>query len=126
MRYLSLIVLIYCLPAFSDMPTWMDSPEDAGYDIAIIGSAMPQKMGERAQRKMAELSARREFSANKDTYIKSIQKNHEDSQGKQHFESQSYLNSGGLLSFSSMNFIDEWKDEETGELFFLYAIGQEK
>jgi len=126
MHYLFLLSLLYSLPAFSEMPAWINNPEDSGYDISIIGSAMPQKMGERAQRKMAELSARHEFSANKDTYIKSIQKEYEDTQGNKHFESQSYFNSGGLISFSSMTLIDEWRNENTGELFFLYAIDQEK
>jgi len=87
-----------------------------------VGSAMPQKMGERAQYKMAEMAARKEYFANKDTYIKTSQTSHTDSTGQQSFESNTYVNSSGLMSFSHFSRLNEWKDPDTQELFLLYVI----
>jgi hypothetical protein len=98
------------------------NPDSADYKFSIVGSAMPQKMGDRAQIKMAEMAARKEFAANKSTYIETKQTSYRDSEGNTDFQSDTYLNSAGLLNFSTMSKIKEWKDPNSGELFFLYAI----
>jgi len=115
---------LFSLNCLADAPDWVLNPSEAGFKFAIVGSAMPQKMGERAQYKMAEMAARKEFFANKDTYIKTTQTAHTDSTGKQKYESSSYVNSSGLISFSHFSRLNEWKDPETQELFLLYAIHQ--
>jgi hypothetical protein len=116
--YISLFISSLCIAE----PEWIFNPDKAGYPLSIVGSAFPQKMGDRAQYKQAELSARREFSANKSIYVKSIQKEYTDSDNNSHFESNSYLNSSGLIDFSSLEKVKEWKDPKTGELFLLFAL----
>ncbi len=122
MKFLIIFLSIYSISCFAEPPTWVLNPDEAGFKYAIVGSAMPQKMGERAQYKMAEMAARKEYFANKDTYIQTSQASHTDSTGKQNFESNTYVNSSGLMSFSHFSRLNEWKDPETRELFLLYAI----
>jgi len=122
MKILILFLSLFSVHCFADTPDWVLNPDEAGFQFAIVGSAMPQKMGERAQYKMAEMAARKEYFANKDTYIKTSQTSHTDSTGQQSFESNTYVNSSGLMSFSHFSRLNEWKDPDTQELFLLYVI----
>jgi hypothetical protein len=122
MKFFLLLTIFTTSSVLADEPKWVLNPEDAGYPLAIVGSALPQKMGERAQYKMAELSARKEFAANKSVYIETIQKSYADNEGNTDFESRGYLNSGGLYNFSALNKVEEWKDPDSGELFLLYVL----
>lgn len=122
MKWIFVLLSTFSLSALAKEPEWVMSPESLGYSVAIVGSAMPQKMGEKAQYRMAEMSVRREFSENKSTYIKSIQNAYTDSEGNSHFESNTYTNSSGLLNFSHLTKVKEWKDPDTQELFLLYVI----
>lgn len=110
------------LPTLADKPEWVYSPESSGFSFAIVGSSMPQKMGARAQNRMAELSAKQQFAAYKDTYISSQQVLKEDQLGNNEFSSEIYQNAGGLIHFSQLEFKDEWSNPESDELFKLYAI----
>lgn len=121
----TLLMTVLCCLSFTTLaerPSWVDSPESSGYRFAIVGSAMPQKMGKRAQSRMADLSAKQEFAAYKDTYISSQQVINEDELGNKTLSDQSYQNSGGLMSFSQLTLIDEWLDPQSQELFKLYAV----
>lgn len=122
MKTLIIFMSLLSINCFADTPDWVLNPSEAGFQFAIVGSAMPQKMGERAQYKMAEMAARKEYFANKDTYIKTSQTSHTDSTGQQSFESNTYVNSSGLMSFSHFSRLNEWKDPDTQELFLLYVI----
>lgn len=123
-KQVSLLALLlgFSFSAFADKPSWVDSPETSGFSFAIVGSSMPQKMGKRAQSRMADLSAKQQFAAYKDTYISSQQIVKEDEQGNQELSSEVYQNAGGLLHFSQLDFKDEWLDPESDELFKLYAV----
>jgi hypothetical protein len=107
---------------FAERPSWVDSPESSGYSFAIVGSAMPQRMGKRAQSRMADLSAKQQFAAYKDTYISSQQIVSENELGKKELSDKTYQNAGGLLHFSQLEFKDEWLDPNSNELFKLYAV----
>lgn len=122
MKILILFMYLFSLNCLADTPDWVLNPSEAGFKYAIVGSAMPQKMGVQAQYKMAEMAARKEFFATKDIYIKNGQSSYTDSTGKQGFESSSYVNSSGLMSFSHFSRLNEWKDPDTQELFLLYSI----
>lgn len=123
MKYFCLLLMLVSFFALSDEPAWVINPEASGYPVAIVGSAMPQKMGEKAQYRMAEMSARQEFSANKSVYIKSAHRAYEDSVGNSDSNTNTYLNSSGLINFSALSKVKEWKDPVTKELFLLYAVG---
>jgi len=114
MKSLILFMSLFSAHCFADTPDWVLNPSEAGFQFAIVGSAMPYKM--------AEMAARKEFFANKDTYIKTSQTSHTDSTGQQGFESNTYVNSSGLMSFSHFARLTKWKDPGTQELFLLYAI----
>jgi hypothetical protein len=103
------------------MPDWVLSPESAGFQYASVGSAMPQKMGNRAQYKMAEFAAKKEYATNKNVYINSQPKQYWDTDDHAYFESDSSQYVGELIRFSHFSKQNEWKDPESGELFLLYA-----
>ena len=123
-KNISALILLFglSLPAFSEKPIWVDSPESSGFSFAIVGSSLPQKMGPRAQSRMAELSAKQQFAAYKDTYISSQQVVIEDELGNKELSSEIYQNAGGLIHFSQLEFKDEWRNPESDELFKLYAV----
>lgn len=118
---LFLSTTLFTLNALADKPNWVESPDEAGYRYAIVGSAMPQAMGKAAQVKQAQLSARQAFSANQTVYIQSIQKSHE-SEDAVEFQSASQLTTHAFQGFSHLQQVDEWQDPQSGELFLLYAI----
>lgn len=117
-----LLLLGLSFSSFADKPNWVDSPESSGFSFAIVGSAMPQKMGKRAQSRMADLSAKQQFAAYKDTYISSQQVVKEDDLGTKELSSEVYQNVGGLIHFSQLELKDEWFDPDSSELFKLYAV----
>ncbi len=123
-KNISALILLFgfSLPTFAEKPTWVDSPESSGFSFAIVGSSLPQKMGPRAQSRMADLSAKQQFAAYKDTYISSQQVVVEDDLGNKELSSEIYQNTGGLLHFSQLEFKDEWRNPESDELFKLYAV----
>lgn len=123
-KQISLLTILLSLSfsALAEKPSWVDSPESSGFSFAIVGSAMPQKMGKRAQSRMADFSAKQQFAAYKDTYISSQQVLKEDQLGNNEFSSEIYQNAGGLIHFSQLEFKDEWSNPESDELFKLYAI----
>jgi len=120
--YISFFLTILSHVVFASEPDWVLSPEKAGYDIAIVGSAMPQKMGKAAQYRMAEMSARRQFSNMKSVFVKSKSEGYTDSAGQASFSVEGYENSSGLMTFSQLIKDKEWKHPDTGELFILYVI----
>ena len=122
MKFIFLFLSMLSVNSFAEMPKWVLIPGEAGHKYAIVGSAMPQKMGVRAQYKMAEMAARKEYFANKDTYISSSQVSYTDSTGNKNYESNTYINIGGLISFSQFTKINEWTDPDSHELFLLYVI----
>jgi len=122
MKFIFLFLSVLSANSLAEMPKWVLNPGEAGYKYAIVGSAMPQKMGVRAQYKMAEMAARKEYFANKDTYIFSAQDSYVDSTGNKNYASSTYINSGGLISFSQFTKINEWTDPGSHELFLLYII----
>ena len=119
------VISVFLLGLFSysvmAQPIWVESPDEAGYTYAIVGSAMPQQMGERAQFKMAEFSARQAFAADQEVFIASVQ-NSSESDTSQRFESQTTISTSRFQSFSALQFIEQWQNPETGELFLLYAV----
>ncbi len=122
MKFIFLFLYMLSVNSFAEMPEWVLNPDEAGHKYAIVGSAMPQKMGVRAQYKMAEMAARKEYFSNKDTYISSSQVSYTDSTGNKNYESNTYINIGGLISFSQFTKINEWTDPDSHELFLLYVI----
>jgi len=122
MKRISLgICLLLANACLAAQPAWVESPDQAGFRYAIVGSAMPQQMGERAQFKMAEFSARQAFAADQEVFIASVQKGNE-SDSSQNFESQSTISTSRFQSFSTLQFVEQWQNPETGELFLLYAV----
>lgn len=123
-KNISALILLFglSLPTFADKPTWVDSPESSGFSFAIVGSSLPQKMGPRAQSRMADLSAKQQFAAYKDSYISSQQVIEEDELGNKKLSNDIYQNAGGLIHFSQLEFKDEWLDPDSSELFKLYAV----
>jgi len=121
MRALTLFILATISPyLFADRPAWVDSPQESGFDYAIVGSAMPQAMGEAAQFRQAMFAARQEFSANQSVIIHSKQTIEADTESKSS-SSETYSNAGGLMQFHDLILKDQWQDPETGELFLLYS-----
>ena len=102
MKLLFFILIIISAPSFSQQPDWVLNPDESNFKYAIVGSAMPQKMGKRAQYKMAEFAARKEYSSNKYVSIKSTQDSHSDATGKNEFQSSSTVSTSGMLDFSSL------------------------
>jgi len=98
------------------------NPNTSHFKHAIVGAAMPQKMGKRAQYRMAELSARRQFSSIQRISIQSFQVAQDGSNKGADFSSHSKLSSGGLLNFSQLKKVDEWHDPDSQELFILYGL----
>jgi len=124
MRSLTLLILATISSyLFADRPAWVDSPQESGFDYAIIGSAMPQQMGDAAQFRQAVFAARQEFAANQSVIIHSQQTIETDIDNKSS-DSETYSNAGGLMQFHDLILKDQWKDEKTGELFLLYSVDQ--
>jgi len=123
-KNITTLVLLFglSLPTLADKPDWVDSPESSGFSFAIVGSSLPQKMGKRAQSRMADLSAKQQFAAYKDTYISSQQVVNEDELGNKELSSEIYQNVGGLIHFSQLELKNEWLNPESDELFKLYAV----
>ena len=124
MRALTLLILTTISShLFADRPVWVDAPQESGFDYAIVGSAMPQQMGDSAQFRQAMFAARQEFAANQSVIIHSQQTIETDIDSKIS-DSKTYSNAGGLMQFHDLILKDQWQDPETGELFLLYSADQ--